>query len=135
MIVSSISYSQAYDQWHDAWWHDHTADLNDQPTGGFIFISVFVMIIGLGVLIPGLIQYLTKLSLKHRKEILEYSGKDMTEVGTKMVDITSPVANKAIDDIVILTVEKVKNSITDDSVDSSEEKLYCRYWNLPRCRY
>lgn len=127
LIVSIISYNLAYDQWHDAWWNDRTADLNDQPTPVFIIVSVFVTLAGLGILISGAKPYLTKFALKHHKETLEYVGKDMTDVGTKMVDIGAPVANKAIDEVVIPTVKKVKNSITNDGEDSSGKMLYCRY--------
>ena len=127
LIVSISSYNEEYNQWHDAWWNDNTADLNDKPTPAFIIISVFVTLAGLGVLISGASPYLTKFALKHRKETLDYAGKDMTDVGTKMVDIGAPVANKAIDEVVIPTVKKVKNSITDDGEDSSGKMLYCRY--------
>ena len=127
LIVSIISYKQAYNQWHDAWWNKHTADLNDQPTVAFIIISVFVTLAGLGVLISGATPYLTKFALKHRKETLDYAGKDMTDVGTKMVDIGAPVVNKAVDEVVLPAVEKVKESITNDGEDSNGKKLYCRY--------
>lgn len=127
LIVSSVSYSQAYDQWHDAWWYEHTADLHDKPTPVFITVSVVVTLAGLVILISGAKPYLTKFALKRHKETLEYAGKDMTDVGTKMVDIGAPVANKAIDEVVLPTVKKVKNSITDDEADSSEKMLYCRY--------
>lgn len=127
LIISIITYNQAYDQWHDAWWNEHTADLNDQPTIAFIIISVFVTLAGLGILISGAKPYLIKFALKHHKEALEYAGKDMTDVGTKMVDIGVSVANKAIDEVVLPTIEKVKNSTTDDGEDSNEKMLYCRY--------
>lgn len=131
LIVSIISYNQAYDQWHDAWWNKHTADLNDQPTIAFIIISVFVTLAGLGILISGAKPYLTKFALKHHKETLEYAGKDMTDVGTKMVDIGAPVANKTVDEVVLPAVEKVKNLVTNDGADSSGKKLYCRYCGKP----
>ena len=127
LISSIISYNQAYDEWHDAWWYEHTADLNDQPTVAFIIISIFVTLVGLGILISGAKPYLTKFALKRHKETLEYAGKDMTDVGTKMVDIGAHVANKAIDEVVLPTIEKVKNSTTDDGEDSNGKMLYCRY--------
>lgn len=127
LIMSIVSYKQAYDEWHDAWWNKHTADLNDQPGPGFIIISVFVIFLGFGFFIPGAMPYLTKFALKHQKETLEYVGEDMSDVGTTMVDIGAPVANKTIDEIVLPTVKKVKNIITEDSNDSNEKKMYCRY--------
>lgn len=127
LIVSSIRYNEAYDQWHDAWWNDHTADLNDSPTIAFVIVSVFVTLAGLGVLICGATPYLTKFALKHHKETLDYAGKEMTDVGAKMVDIGAPVANKTVDEVVLPTVEKVKKSIANGGEDSSEGKLYCRY--------
>ena len=35
----------------------------------------------------------------------------MTDVGSKMVDISAPVANKTVDKIIVPTVKKVKNAI------------------------
>ena len=126
LVISITSYTKAYDQWHDAWWNDHTADLNDQPVPVFIILSGFLTFIGLGFLIPGVMPYLTKFALKHHKEILDYTGEDITDVGSKMVDISAPVANKTVDKIIVPTVKKVKNAITQDD-NTSEEMLYCRY--------
>ena len=113
---NNARYEQAYDQWYDAWWNDKTADLNDMPkresTPAMLPISIFMIIGGLGVLVVGLKPYITKFVLKHKKEILDYAGEDMTNIGNTMVDIGSPVINKAMDSVVVPTVSKIKEAVS-----------------------
>ena len=74
---------------------------------------------GLGVLVVGLKPYITKFVLKHKKEILDYAGEDMTNIGNTMVDIGSPVINKAMDSVVVPTVS--------DTSKGTDEQIYCKH--------
>lgn len=92
-LVSSIrnfidakkAYDSAYDRWHDAWWNDHTADLNDKPDfpgiSKFlpIVFSIFLTIASLVITMIGATPFLSKVAIKYRNEVKEA----ITEVSTQ----------------------------------------------------
>lgn len=136
LIVSNVnSYKKDYDIWHNMWWEEHTADLNDKPDFPVfvILFSVFMFIGGGICLFTGLSPYITKLSLKHKKELLDYAGKDMTSVGTQIVDIGAPVVNKTVDDVIVPSVKKIKDTMIGEKKNTgsvgkaTEAKVFCKY--------
>ena len=58
---------------------------------------------------------------------MDYAGKDMTDVGTKMVDIGSPVANKVVDEIVVPSAKKIKDVVDDINYNGTDEVMHCRH--------
>ena len=76
------SYNAAYDRWHDAWWNDHTADLNDKPTPNYftkiIFIPISFTLIGFSIFLItiGARPYLSKFSQKYKSEISAYTSQE-----------------------------------------------------------
>lgn len=127
---NNVKYEQAYEQWYDAWWNDKTAGLNEKPQReslpAMLPISIVIIVGGLSVLVFGLKPYITKLFLKHKKETLDYAGEEMTNIGNTMVDIGSPVINKAMDSVVVPTVSKIKGAVSDASKDK-DEQIYCKH--------
>ena len=88
-LIASISqfaqarqeYKEAYDAWHDAWWEDHTASLNDQPTfpagkGVPIVMSIFLIIGSLGISFVGAGPFLAKTARRYKNEITEALHKE-----------------------------------------------------------
>jgi len=135
------AYEKAYDEWYDAWFNDHTADLNDQPqrptrdfesllsfpkVPAMLPVSIIIIVGGLGVLVVGLKPYITKFVLKHKKETLDYAGEDMTNIGNAMVDIGAPVINKAMDSVVVPTVSKIKEAVSD-TPKKTNNQTYCKH--------
>ena len=78
-------------------------------------ISIIIIVGGLAILVVGLKPYITKFVLKHKKETLDYAGEDMTNIGNAMVDIGAPVINNAMDSVIVPTVSKVKEAVSDTS--------------------
>ncbi len=104
----------------------NTESLSDPKIPIMLPISIVIIVGGLSVLAVGLKPYTMKLSLKHKKETLMYTGGDITDIGNTIVDIGSPVVTKMVDDVVVPTVGKVKNVIVGDN-KKTNDKLYCKY--------
>lgn len=146
-------YEVDYAEWEEKW-RNGDASLSDQPThpsmvnssleGEFnntaklllsIGLSLFILMAGVTVTIVGARPYLTKLGLKHKKETLDYAGKDMTDVGTKVVDIAAPVVNKVTEDITVPTMSKVADGVVIPAVEKIKKsaknddssKAFCRH--------
>lgn len=104
---------QDYDDWHQRWWHDKTADLNDQPStvSALLIIGIFVSAISLIPVFIGLSPYITKATFKLKKETLDYAGQDISEVGMKGINLVKPVVKKGVDEIITPNVGSIVNSV------------------------
>lgn len=77
-----MEYEAAYDEWHDAWWNDRTATLEDMPTmpkkdgfsgfsSGETLVYIPGIMFGVSVLVAGIVIRFVKATPKHNKEMLE----------------------------------------------------------------
>lgn len=126
-IIKYSAYKESYDDWYNRWWIEHTATLNDKPSppiflfiigGLFTFVSIPVILLGFR-------PQLTKFGLKMSKEVIDYAGEDMTDLGKSAVDVVSPVIDKATDDIIVPSVSKLTRSVKT-TLNDSDEKMFCK---------
>lgn len=129
LIISSIDYNKNYSEWNDAFMNNPMIGFKDKPTDAFIVLSAVATCFSVILFIIGLSPYISKLSLKHKKEILEYTGEDVQSVGTTMVDIGQPIVNKDVDDIVAPNLKNIKKSLNNKNTEENthNEKIYCKF--------
>ena len=141
-------YNAAYDDWYHRWWDLHTASPNEMPTKTdyvddvlgprynptFIILSGFGILISFGVIFAGMRPYFLKFVLKRHKEVLDYTGEDISNVGTKIVDIAKPVVNKATDDIVAPIVSKVVSATKSAKEGKVEADNNNSVITCPKCK-
>lgn len=87
-------YEEAYDEWHDQWWGGNgDVTLNDQPKRpthpGFekivvppmtLFLGIFIMIVGIGVIASGFISHIAKPVVNNKKDVFGLVGNMVTNV-------------------------------------------------------
>ena len=136
-IVQQNELKQAYDEWHQKWFYEHTATLNEKPSqvSVVLIVGIFVSVISFVPIFMGATPFIAKTAFKLQKETLDYAGEDMTAVGMKGIDVAKPVVKKGVDEIIAPSVGAIVNSIKDpnasekicpncgDKMDSDEE--YC----------
>ena len=106
-IIASISgfirakraYDIAYDQWHDNWWNNHTADLNDMPHMNFagnvfaIFFSFVFLIASIIVTVIGARPYMNRFAQKYNNEINSFAMEEVSKTN-KVVETNSSSKKK-----------------------------------------
>lgn len=136
LIVGIIKYKEAkaaYDEWHNAWWNDGTATINDAPST-FPWLAIlggFVTFFGLSVLFVGLRPYLFKMAAKMHKETLDIAGKDLSEAGIKTFEVAEPVVKKGAEVItpVIGNLAETVSEAVSTGISKGKAKLIC-----PHCK-
>ena len=140
-------YNEAYKEWQQSGGsmlnrpQMPMKDVMNMPSAaGAIFKTFFsgvIILIGGVVLFVGAQPYITKFTLKHSMETLDYVGDDVTDLGGKVIDIGAPIIGKAVDDLVIPvasktmdkvvvpTVKNIKKTLKDD--DSEGANIYCKH--------
>ena len=132
-------YEADYDEWYHKWWDLHEATVHDQPkipvmsdyikplNHLFIVLSCIAGALSIGVILYGARPYLFKFMLKQDKETLDYTGEDITKVGKKYVEVSTPIIKKGIDDIVEPAIRQIKNINTKDDDFTHNQTLYCKH--------